>query len=103
MARENMLRGAIAQGKEALLSTSAELANVRDMASDRGPAALSLRARIASRQRTWLAAALIVILCTLVVPPFIFLLQGSFTVAGPTYDTARWGLDNFDAVLRARN
>src|SRR5262245_17617948 len=62
-----------------------------------------LRARIASRQSALLAAALIVILCALVVPPFIFLMQGSVTIAGPTYGETRWGLENFEAVIGGRN
>jgi iron(III) transport system permease protein len=73
------------------------------MARDRAPAAVSLRARLAARQPAWIAALLIVILSALVVPPFIFLLQGSFTIAGPTYGDTHWGLENFATVLRGRN
>ena len=43
------------------------------------------------------------ILCALVVPPFLFLLQGSFTIAGPTQAESQWGLGNFRAVLRGRH
>lgn len=59
--------------------------------------------RLSARQTTLLAVVLIVILCALVVPPFVFLLQGSFTIAGPTPFAYEWGLGNFASVLRARN
>ena len=37
------------------------------------------------------------------VPPFLFLIQGSFTIAGPTPSTSTWGLGNFEAVLKGRH
>ena len=43
------------------------------------------------------------ILLALVVPPFLFLIQGSFTIAGPTPSTSTWGLGNFEAVLKGRH
>ena len=43
------------------------------------------------------------ILLALVVPPFLFLVQGSFTIAGPTPSTSTWGLGNFEAVLKGRH
>jgi iron(III) transport system permease protein len=51
------------------------------------------------RQTTWIAAVLIVVLAALVVPPLIFLLQGSVLVAGGPGEAARWGLENFQSVL----
>ena len=35
-----------------------------------------------ARQTTWIAGLLIVVLAALVVPPLVFLLQGSLTIAG---------------------
>jgi iron(III) transport system permease protein len=58
---------------------------------------------LASHQTTWLAALLVVIFCALVVPPFLFLIQGSLTIAGPTFDTSEWGLGNFATVVRNRH
>ena len=48
-----------------------------------------------------LAALLLLVLGVLVLPPLVFLLQGSVTVTAPDGAT-RWGLDNFTAVLGAR-
>ena len=55
------------------------------------------------RQTTWIAALLIVILATLVVPPLIFLLQGSVTIGGTLSDASQWGFDNFRNVLSGRH
>jgi iron(III) transport system permease protein len=83
------------------LTTSADLAHVRDLAA---PGVSASRwSRLSARQQALLAGVLIVILCALVVPPFLFLLQASFTIAGPTYDSATFGLGNFDAVVRNRH
>ena len=59
--------------------------------------------RLAARQTAWVAAILIVILAALVVPPFLFLLQGSLTIAGPTPFASEWGLGNFETVIRNRH
>src|SRR5262249_9640149 len=88
--------------EEALLSSSAELAHVRDVAASRQPA-LSRWARLSARQTAWLAALLVVILCALVLPPFLFLLQGSVSIAGPNPNVVEWGLGNFETVLRGRH
>jgi len=88
--------------EEAFLSTSAELAHVRDIAAPGQPAGTRW-SRLSARQQALLAALLIVILCALVVPPFLFLIQASVTIAGPTYDTATFGLGNFEAVIRNRH
>lgn len=83
------------------MTTSADLAHVRDVA------ATDLRtgrwARLSARQQAWLAALLVVILCALVLPPFLFLIQGSLTIAGPVQNAAQFGLGNFEAVLRSRH
>jgi iron(III) transport system permease protein len=84
------------------LTTSADLAHVRDMAVP-AQAAATRWSRFSTRQQALLAAFLIVVLCALVVPPFLFLLQASVTIAGPTYDTATFGFGNFDAVVRNRH
>jgi iron(III) transport system permease protein len=55
------------------------------------------------RQTALLSALLIVVFLALVVPPFLFLVQGSFTVAGSTPSASAWGLGNFEAVLRGRH
>ena len=60
-------------------------------------------ARLSARQQAVLATLLIVILAALVLPPFLFLIQGSFTIAGPTYDSVSFGLGNFEAVIRNRH
>lgn len=79
---------------------SADLAHVREI----GAAVPSMRwPRLSARQQVWLAALLIVILCALVLPPFLFLIQGSVTIAGPSHDAAQFGLGNFEAVLRSRH
>ena len=63
------------------MTTSADLAHVRDVAAADRPAAARW-AWLAARQRTWLSALLIVIFSALVLPPFVLLVQGSLTV-GP--------------------
>jgi iron(III) transport system permease protein len=83
------------------LTTSADLAHVRDIAAT--DARTGRWSRLSARQQAWLAGVLIVILCALVLPPFLFLLQGSITIAGPTYDSATFGLGNFQAVLQGRH
>jgi iron(III) transport system permease protein len=83
------------------LTTSADLAHVRDMAAT--DARTGRWARLSARQQAMLAALLIVILCALVLPPFLFLIQGSLTIAGPTYDSASFGFGNFEAVIRSRH
>jgi iron(III) transport system permease protein len=86
------------------VTTSADLAHVRDIPAAAHPAAGATGwSRFSARQTAWLAAVLIVILVALVVPPFVFLLQGSVTIAGPTMNTSEWGLGNFEAVLRSRH
>lgn len=59
--------------------------------------------RLSARQQMILATLLIVILCALVLPPFLFLIQGSLTIAGPTHDAGEIGLGNFEAVIRSRH
>jgi iron(III) transport system permease protein len=59
--------------------------------------------RLSARQSAIMAVLLIAILCALVVPPFLFLLQGSVTIAGPTPDESQWGLGNFTSVLGGRH
>ena len=59
--------------------------------------------RISARQTAWLAAILVVILAALVVPPFVFLMQGSVTIAGPNMNSSEWGLGNFETVLNNRH
>jgi len=61
------------------------------------------RASLSARQTAILSALLIMVLLALVVPPFIFLVQGSFTIAGPTPSTSTWGIDNFVTVLSGRH
>jgi iron(III) transport system permease protein len=86
------------------VTTSADLAHVRDLAATAQPAAAATRwSWVSTRQTAWLAAILVVILAALVVPPFVFLLQGSVTIAGPTMNTSQWGLGNFEAVLSSRH
>jgi iron(III) transport system permease protein len=55
--------------------------------------------RSSARQTSWIAALLIVVLTVLVLPPLLFLLQGSVTIAGAPGQAARLGLDNFANVL----
>jgi iron(III) transport system permease protein len=55
-----------------------------------------------ARQTTWIAVLLTAILAALVVPPLVFLLQGSVTVAGAPSEAARWGFDNFQSVVGGR-
>jgi len=84
------------------LSTSAELARFRDVTPSRQPI-VRRWSRLSARQTALLAALLIVILCALVLPPFVFLLQGSVTIAGPDPNASEWGLGNFEAVLGGRH
>jgi iron(III) transport system permease protein len=83
------------------LTTSADLAHVRHIAAT--DARTGRWSRLSARQQMILATLLIVILCALVLPPFLFLIQGSLTIAGPTYDTGEIGLGNFEAVIRSRH
>ena len=84
------------------MTTSADLAHVRDVAAVDRPAAARW-AWIAARQRTWLAALLIVIFSALVLPPFVLLVQGSLTVGSTGVSDGQWGFGNFEAVLRSRH
>ena len=59
--------------------------------------------RFSAHQPAWLAAGLIIVLCALVVPPFLFLIQGSVTVTGSSQGDWRWGVENFGSVLRSRH
>jgi iron(III) transport system permease protein len=56
-----------------------------------------------ARQPLMIAVLLVIILAALVVPPFVFLVQGSLTVTGPTPSSWEWGLGNFAAVLSNRH
>jgi iron(III) transport system permease protein len=85
------------------VTTSADLAHVRDMAAPAGPIAAGRWSRWSARQTALLAILLIAALAALVLPPFIFLLQGSITIAGSTPNATEWGLGNFEAVLRSRH
>jgi iron(III) transport system permease protein len=58
--------------------------------------------RSSARQTTWIAVLLIALLAALVVPPLIFLLQGSVIIAGAPNEATRWGLENFQSVLGGR-
>ena len=58
--------------------------------------------RSSARQTTWIAVLLTVVLAALVVPPLIFLLQGSLIIAGAPNEATRWGLENFQNVLGGR-
>jgi iron(III) transport system permease protein len=89
------LQDAVTKGN-ASVASSAELV-------DRLPAAAAQARARGPRQTTWIAAILIVILLALVLPPLVFLLQGSITVAGGRTEAARWGLDNFQTVLAGRH
>jgi iron(III) transport system permease protein len=71
------------------------------MSSSAEPAAAP-RLRSSTRQTTWIAALLIAVLAALVVPPLIFLLQGSVTVAGAPGEAGHWGLENFQNVIGGR-
>ena len=84
------------------MTTSADLAHVRDVAAADRPAAARW-AWLAARQRTWLAALLIVIFSALVLPPFVLLVQGSLTVGSTGISDGHWGFGNFEAVLRSRH
>ena len=59
-------------------------------------------ARPSARQTRWIAALVIGLLAVLVVPPLVFLLQGSVSVAGAPGEAARYGLDNFQNVIGGR-
>jgi iron(III) transport system permease protein len=87
------------------VASSADLAHVGGITApaDRPADTVGRWSRFSGRQTAWLAAFLIVILSALVVPPFLFLLQGSVTIAGPTMNTSEWGFGNFEAVLRSRH
>src|SRR5262245_59524769 len=63
------------------VASSADLAHLRTLE----PTAVSAATPswFAGRQTAWIAGALIVILCALVLPPAIYLLQGSFALPGP--------------------
>src|SRR5262245_65762624 len=89
--------------EDAFLTTSADLAHVRDRPAPAQGAAVSRWSRLSARQQALLAAVLVVVLCALVVPPFLFLVQASVTIAGPTQDAATFGLGNFEAVIRNRH
>jgi len=84
------------------VTTSADLAHVRDVAAADRPAAARW-AWLAARQRTWLSALLIVIFSALVLPPFVLLVQGSLTVGSTGVSDGQWGFGNFEAVLRSRH
>src|SRR5262249_34823725 len=89
-------------GRRYPMSTSAELAHVRDVAAAGRPAGVGW-SRLSAHQSVWLSALLIVLLCMLVVPPLLFLLQGSVTIARPGPNTSEWGFGNFETVLRGRH
>ena len=77
------------------VTTSADLAQVRDWPAGAGRPVASRWSRWRRGRRRLLAAVLIVILCALVVPPFVFLLQGSVTIAGAEPVRLRMGLRQF--------
>jgi iron(III) transport system permease protein len=54
-----------------------------------------------ARQPAWIAALLIVLLVALVLPPLLFLLQGSITASDSP--NAGWTMANFATVLRSRH
>ncbi len=97
------------------MTSSADLAHLREIApAGRGPSPAvpgwpasattgSPRSWFAGRQTTWIAGILIVVLCVLVLPPAIYLLQGSFALSGPINAPTQWGFDNFAGVLRGRH
>jgi iron(III) transport system permease protein len=94
---------------EELLTASA------DLARDGGPGerhestlagvatAPGRRTRATARQTTWMAAILIVALTALVLPPLIFLLQGSVTIGDAPGAVKQFSLDNFRSVLSGRH
>ncbi len=84
------------------MTTSAEVAGVGS-AGVPAASAVAAHSRWSARQITIMSTLLIVIFLALVVPPFLFLVQGSFTVAGSTPSAATWGLANFEAVLKGRH
>jgi iron(III) transport system permease protein len=81
---------------------SADVTQIATVAAGR-PAAASRRSRVAARQTTIISGLLIAVLLALVVPPFVFLMLGSLTIAGDSPSDWAWGLGNFDAVLRGRH
>ncbi len=83
------------------MTTSADIARLDGVSA--ASTAAPRRSFLSARQTAIISAVLIVILLALVVPPFLFLIQGSLTVAGPTHSTSTWGLANFEAVLRGRH
>src|SRR6516165_5637235 len=78
------------------MSSSADLAHPL-------PKPAGAQRRGGARQTTWIATLLIAALAALVLPPLIFLLQGSVTVAGAPGEATRWGLENFASVLGGRH
>src|ERR1700730_11278178 len=60
------------------------------------------RPRSSARQTTWIAVLLSVVLAALVLPPLLFLLQGSVTIAGAPNEAPCWGLENFQNVRSGR-
>lgn len=56
-----------------------------------------------ARQPAWLAGLLILLLAALVIPPFLFLLEGSVTVTPTPNGPSHWSIANFEAVLRGRH
>ncbi len=82
------------------MTTSADIARIEGVGT---AATTSRRSFLSARQTAIISGVLIVILLALVIPPFLFLIQASLTVAGPTPSTSTFGLDNFEAVLRGRH
>jgi iron(III) transport system permease protein len=83
------------------VTTSADVARIETGAAL--AAATPRTSRLAAWQTAILAGVLIAILLALVIPPFVFLVQGSFTIAGPTPSSWTWGLGNFETVLKGRH
>ena len=79
------------------MASSADLAHVGAIpAPDVHAAPAATRwSRISAHQTAWLAGILMVILAALVVPPFVFLMQGSVTIAGPDYEQLGMGARQF--------
>src|ERR1051325_5990110 len=85
--------------EEPVVTTSADVAHHVAAAQP----ATARWSRFSAHQPAGLAAGLIIVLCALVVPPFLFLIQGSVTVTGSSQGDWRWGLENFGSVLRSRH
>ena len=83
------------------MTTSADVARIETGAAI--AAATPRTSKLAAWQTAILTGLLIVILLALVIPPFVFLVQGSFTIAGPTPSSWTWGLGNFETVLKGRH